>query len=561
MSTPTPKTEAELLKIFSEKLKDPFWRIQNLYQIIDEDGKVVPFVLRGEQIQFLKESHTRNLVPKARKLGMSTLIVLLYLDSCIFTPNFKAGHIDLKESDAHAKLQIARFAWEKGPEHPNPGAAMVWRHIHATNPLIIDNSGKLGWKNGSEQTAGVGYTGKTPQALHVSEYGPIAAQFPRVAENIKRGSMNAVPISGRIDVETTMEGGEFGECYAIFELALKTASLPPDELSPLDWKIHFFSWLGHPSYTLKRPRPVNADTTAYFAELADKHGDWLMQTFGLLDGIVPLERQAWYEAKRKEQGEWMWQQYPTVVEECVRSVVAGQIYPEMTRLRLEGRVTKFNIELGLPLFVSADLGSSDNTALWLLQPAGHALNAIDCAFGEGVGAAGVADTIRRWEHTYGQTVEQVLIPHDARITDKGSGLTYEQNLVKSGVPQSKITVVPRTPDVWAGIEAVRRILPNLWFHERCDEKIRTDDGKERPSGVGRIQGYRKRPPSSKGTGGGEPIGDICSHAADGLRTYAEAKECFLVRSYQMSSNRQVDTAESRFFGDSSGRQTTILLYE
>jgi len=554
-----PKTEQQLLAELQKKLLDRDWRICNLYQILDEGGNRIQFTLRGEQEQFLRESHSRNLVPKARKLGMSTLIVLLYLDSCLFTPNFKCGHIDLKEPDAWEKLQIARFAWEQGPNHPNPGIAEMWKLIHAHNPITVDNNGELGWSNGSRQTAGVSYTGKTPQALHISEFGPIAAQSPRVAENIVRGSMNAVPITGRIDVETTMEGGEFGECYALFALALKTADIPLPDLSPLDWKIHFFSWLGHPSYKLSKPRPVSKDTTVYFDEITTKHRQWLIDTFKFPNGVIPLDRQAWYEGKKKEQGEWMWQQYPTVVEECVRSVVTGQIYPEMTRLRLEKRVTKFNLEPGLPIFVSADLGSSDNTALWLIQPAGHAYNVTDCSFGEGLGAAGVAEVIRRWDREYG-FVEQILIPHDARITDKGSGLTYEQNLVKANIAQSRITVVPRTPDVWAGIEQVRRILPNVWFHSRTDEKLTNAEGRELPSGVMRIQNYRRRPPSSKGTGGGDPMGDICSHAADALRTFAEAKENHLVR---IKGKARVggETAESRFFGDSVGTQTKVMLYE
>ena len=61
--------------------------------------------------------------------------------------------------------------------------------------------------------------GNTVRLLHVSELGPLAAQRPVDAQKIVRGSFNAVPANGLIIIETTMEGGTFGECAAIFNLA------------------------------------------------------------------------------------------------------------------------------------------------------------------------------------------------------------------------------------------------------------------------------------------------------------------------------------------------------
>jgi len=63
----------------AEKLASKDWRMRNMQQILpedDADGKMVPLTLRGEQEQLLAERHYRNFIPKARKLGMSTFIVL-----------------------------------------------------------------------------------------------------------------------------------------------------------------------------------------------------------------------------------------------------------------------------------------------------------------------------------------------------------------------------------------------------------------------------------------------------------------------------------------------------
>lgn len=516
---------------------DRQWRMENMYMILDEDAGMVPLVLREEQRQFLHESHNRNFVPKARKLGMSTIIVLLYMDMCLFPevdPSTKkhrqmnVGLIDLKEPDAWAKLAIARFAWENGPKHPVPAIAAIWSQLHQINPLVTDNNGTLKWTNGCTQTAGVSYTGKTPQALHVSELGPIAAQFPNIAKNIVRGSFNAVTTGGRIDVETTMEGGRMGECYKLFQSALRSAQ---KHLTSLDWKLHFFSSLNHPSYRLPGSVPTEAGTFEYFAKLTQSYGPRLHALYGFQGGVVPLERQAWWEKKKAEQGEFMNQQFPSVIEECDSSTVAGRIYPEFTGLRAQGRIKDFNLTPGLPLYVAADLGSSANTALWLIQPSGRDLCMVDCAFGEGAGAAWVANQVRAWEREFDQEVVQIMLPHDARITDKGSGITYVQNLINAGIPARCIQVVPRTPDVWQGIEQVRRLLPNMWFHTRCDQELPdpADPEKKHPGGVARLEGYRRTKPANTGTGGDQPLGDICSHAADGLRTWAEGNAHHLVR--------------------------------
>ena len=41
----------------------------------------------------------------------------------------RAANIDFKEADAFAKLNIARTAWDKGPEHPNAMIAGIWKTL------------------------------------------------------------------------------------------------------------------------------------------------------------------------------------------------------------------------------------------------------------------------------------------------------------------------------------------------------------------------------------------------------------------------------------------------
>jgi len=493
-------------------LKDREWRLNNLYQILDENAGVVPFVARGEQLEFRRSRHFRNFVPKARKLGMSTEIVIENLDDCLFTPDMTAAILDLKEGDAQAKLAIAKLAWDEGPRHPVRAIAWLWAQIHAVNPLIRQNDGALEWKNQSQMEAGTSFTGRTPQRLHVSEYGPIAAQKPLKAAQIQRGSINAVPPGGIIDIETTMEGGRFGLCYHYFRLAKESAGR---DLSPADWKLHFFSWLGHPSYRLLGRQASDGDILKYFADLRESHGV-----------EVTPEQAAWYEARRRELQDEIFQQYPTVIDECDKALVAGAIYPQMSTLRMQGRIREFPAELGLPLFTFWDLGSSDNTAGWLIQPAGKDINILDWAASEGAGAAGVAEVIRAWERAH-RPIAGHYLPHDADITDKGSGKTYRAQLIEAGIPAHIITVVPRTPDVWVGVNEVRKRMPRMWFHSRTDREVTVDD-QRLPGGVGRIEGYRR---SITATGHTRPMplkDGVCDHTADALRTFAEADSLSLI---------------------------------
>lgn len=524
-------TEADL-QPWLDKLADPDWRIRNLYVIDAGDGKVTPLVLREEQKRYLHRRHTRNFVPKARKLGMSTIIVLSNGDSCVFNENFKAAIVDRTEPDAWEKLQIFRFAWENGPRHPVPEIAALWVLLHEANPLATDNDGEMGWSNGAVYQAKTQFTGRTPQALHISELGPICDESETKGEKILQGSINAVLSTGIVDIETTMRAGQSGACARLFKLAKAHAGRDhAGELGAIEWRLHFFSWLGHPDYRLAGRRPDKGETLDYFAKLKDQ-------------GIVATdEQQAWYESKQLEQGEKMFAEYPSTIEECDKATVAGAIYPQIATLRAQGRVRAFNLEPGYPLFVFSDLGVDDNLALILLQPTPKDINWLDYEAGTSMGAMGVVQTVQRWQREHGD-IHGVFVPHDADTRDKGSSLSFRSQMSGPGLLlPSMIHVVPRCSDIWAGIDEVRRRLPRVWVHSRCDREVSLSDGTSLPSALGRLEGYRKR--ITKGLlVTSEPVHDICSHLADAWRNYAEADSLGMVKAKASVTPRSYAGAES-----------------
>ena len=80
------KSEVDKLGI-EKTLRNREWRIDNLYKIKNKEGKVVTFVRNRAQLHFDKNTHTRNIIVKARQLGFSTFESIDMLDQALFNPN------------------------------------------------------------------------------------------------------------------------------------------------------------------------------------------------------------------------------------------------------------------------------------------------------------------------------------------------------------------------------------------------------------------------------------------------------------------------------------------
>ena len=94
---PLPSNAEELAKC----LADPYWRIFSgcLYKIMvkgddeDSDSFVMPFLPNDAQRKFIDRLYYRNIILKARQLGFTTLIAILWLDHALFNANQRCGII------------------------------------------------------------------------------------------------------------------------------------------------------------------------------------------------------------------------------------------------------------------------------------------------------------------------------------------------------------------------------------------------------------------------------------------------------------------------------------
>ena len=503
------------------RLDDPLWRLNNLYWIENKVGHMQRFSLNAAQMRLHRNLWYRNAVLKARQLGISTYVAMLMLDRCLFTPNYHAGIIDKTLPDAEQKLEKIRFAWEHLdylPPEPSPEnralaylGALIKQHsgVLRRNTLrpAADARTRLAFANGSDIRPGTTLRGGTLQMLHVSELAHVSVHSPWRAREIRTGAINTVGAQGTIILESTHEGGRYGVNYELMQQAMENAA--KEELSPLDFRFFFFSWFDNPDYALGGRHRWDDSLETYFSRLEEKYATPLS---------VPQKQ--WYARMQRIMGAAMRQEYPSAPDEAFSTGNEGAIYgSQMAQLREQGRIGRaFAYNPAEPLYTAWDLGLSDHTAIWLIQHWGQNVYWLNHYAANQYPLEHYAGKIHEWEHRYGPIAAHFL-PHDAAHRDP-HGYSYVENLAEQGI--HAVRVVPRTPDVWRGINALRRLLPRSWFHPDTMAQRITASGESEPSGLTCLEMYRTAPPGSSGTCREVPLHDAYSHSADAARMFAEA---------------------------------------
>lgn len=428
-----------------EKLADREWRLDNLYWIRNKDGLAIPFKRNFAQRLYHSKEWYRDTILKSRRLGFSTLIDIDMLDRCLFASNTEAAIIDRTLDAATDKLAIAKFAYDRLPQT-----------IREAVPLTTDNQKELVWANGSSIMAGTSYRGGSPRLLHVSEFGPISAKNPDVAKEIKNGSIPAVPKNGKIWVESTPMGTA-GEFFDLVKAGEQLAA-SGQQLTPLDFKLHFFPWTMDPDNRL----PINqvhvpADMRTYFEELRVKYGV-------VTDGL----QQAWYVKSREFYGpDAILSEFPSTAEECFFSSLEGAYFKrEMNEARRDGRIGKpVPHDTTRPTHTAWDLGNDGALAIVFFQTDGVRHRIIDCARGESAGLSDGIRILKEKNATRGLVFGKHYAPHDIEVRDFSnmSGVTAQTRKEVAAEHGVDFIVVPRVGDKADAIEAGRRFLNSCWF--------------------------------------------------------------------------------------------------
>jgi len=193
-----PNTE----DIGKDLLADQQWRLNNLYYIIDKEGRRVRFRLNWAQEELFDNLWYCNIILKARQLGMSTFILLYMLDNCLFIPDLRCGVIAHNLEDAEYLFRDkVKFAYDNLPE-----ALRKWRSLDTPGKTATKK--ELMLNNNSSIRVGTSMRSGTLNFLHISEFGKICRKYPEKAREIVAGSLNTVQAGQHIFIESTAEGRE-----------------------------------------------------------------------------------------------------------------------------------------------------------------------------------------------------------------------------------------------------------------------------------------------------------------------------------------------------------------
>lgn len=500
------------------QLKSRVWRLNNLYWVEDKNGKKVKFRLNKHQRKLLKNLWWLNMVLKVRQIGVSTFVGILQLDHALFKKNQTCGVIDRTKEDAKKKLAKIKFAYDHLDDKEDPQTAGLGSLIKQAIQLRTENKTELEFTNGSKIWAGTSLRGGTVNFLHVSELGYIASKTPEKAKEIAAGSFNTVHAGNIIIVESTHEGGRYGLNYELVRIAQKASGIPLDQLTSMDWRFHFFGWHEEPSYVLPLPPSgvlhVSKEQQAYFIELEKQ-----------CQIALSKEQKHWYVKKAATPKVDMARQYPGTSEEALQAITPGAIYgPQMIALRSAGRIREFQIDRQAPLFTMWDIGISDYTCIWLGQAVGLDFLFHDFITYHGEMPAHYVAKIIEWERFYGLPISRHYLPHDADHKLKIVGNRSWRDMLKAAGLVGMVTV-PRTPDLFVGIQHARVLLPRCYFHSvKCEKDIELPSGRILPSGLACLSGYHSQIEAVGGKINEVPVHDESSHGADAFRTFAEAHQ-------------------------------------
>lgn len=471
-------------KITDVELKCRLWRLNNLYWVRNEDGKMVRFRMREEQFQYWHGKGNRNIILKCRQLGFSTLIQIEMLDSAIFERNFIGCVISYDKKSAAGIFRKLCDAYDRLPV----SVRRVVSDIKRTAEEIHFSSGGI---------IGVGTTarGGTLSQLHISEYGKICVKYPDKAREIRSGAMPAVPLGGRIDIESTAEG-DSGDFYESSMLALseKRRGIEPHDFG---FKFFFFPWWSSSRYALpdRASMVFDDEKVEYFKKLEVEQGI-----------VLSDAQKAWYELKSREQKEDMRREFPSYPEEAFSNAIEGAIYArEFSIADSRGMIRPLAIDMRFPVFTAWDIGFSDDTTIVFFQMIGEFCHIIDCYANCGEAISHYVEILDRRGYWYGEH----YLPHDADKGEIGSGKTIRKQIEECGLRNVK--VLPRTNDVISDISMVRGVFNRFKFcSERCVELLKA------------LRAYQREWDSKRGVWKDRPKHDWASHYADAFRYTANS---------------------------------------
>ena len=495
----TPEDQAEMERV-RPLLNDPMWRLSNLYSIVtkgddgDDEGLVVTFKPNRAQRRLLARLHTRNIILKARQLGFTTLICILWLDTALFSKEpIRCGIVAQDREAAEALFRgKVKFAYDKLPD---------W--LRAEMPLSKSTSTELEFAhNKSSIRVATSMRSGTIHRLLVSEFGKISAKFPDKAREVVTGSIPAVPKTGVAVIESTAEGQD-GHFYTMTQRAQALAD-QGTRLGVKDWRLHFFAWWMEPNYTVDDEIEHTEAELEYFTQIEAKIGR-----------VLTAGQRAWYATTCRNdfggEAPLMWQEYPSFPEEAFQVSTEGCYYATQLALaRKQGRIVQRMPIESAPVNTFWDIGRGDMTCIWFHQKIGMEHRFINYYEASGEDLVHYTTQMQTMGHVWGRH----YLPHEAdhkRIGETPDTNRSIKEMLENLMPGQTFEIVPRITALQTGIQATRNAFSSAYFHEANTAQ-----------GVKRLSGYRKKWDKTRGRWGDEHEHNDDSHGSDAFRQWGQS---------------------------------------
>ncbi|HEY7096309.1 MAG TPA: terminase [Terriglobales bacterium] len=268
--------------------------IAGLLMIRSKKRGLVPLQLNRAQLEFSRAYSTRNIVLKARQLGITTYVAARFFIETIVRPGTLTVQVAHNQDSAEDIFRIVHRFWENLPEATRTGA-LVTSHNNVRQIAFPSLDSEYRIATAGDPNAG---RGVTIHNLHCSE----VARWLGNGEEVLASLREAVPAEGQVVLESTPNGAG-GTFYDEWQRA--------DETS---YTRHFFPWWYDDQYS--------SVLVSTLGTLTDEEVD-LVRKFGLNEGQI-----AWRRTKHSEMRDLAAQEYAEDPVSCFR--VSGECVFDLT---------------------------------------------------------------------------------------------------------------------------------------------------------------------------------------------------------------------------------------
>lgn len=253
-----------------EKLKDPRYFIERFFYIVDKDRLKVPFKLNRVQGLYYSNRSQYDLILKARKEGVSSLIAAIWTHACLFIPNSRA--VIVSHEDEATQRLFAKVKYYLDNMGVGQLKFKVDLDVDSRKQLSFPGTGSSFWLG----TAGARSFGRGDDITHL-----LLSEVPHyTSQEMLTGVLEACTNQAYRVMESTANGQ--GEAFH----RLWKESKDPNLMSP--WKRHFFAWYDDPQY--QRPLPTGVQVLWNTEEIAMRNAYKLS-----------WEQMYWYKQKKASQ--------------------------------------------------------------------------------------------------------------------------------------------------------------------------------------------------------------------------------------------------------------------